>query len=62
LASPTAFDGPLAAFGLERRPWEQDHVPAGHDDPPHLWARRLWGKAAPGGIPDIYRVRRRHTA
>lgn len=44
-----AFDGPLAAFGLARRPYEQDHVPAGRNDPPHLWAKRLWNKSAPGG-------------
>jgi GrpB-like predicted nucleotidyltransferase (UPF0157 family) len=48
-AAATAFDGPLAAFGLVRRPYQQDHVPAGRDDPPRLWAKRLWGKAAPGG-------------
>ena len=48
-AAAEAFDGPLAAFGLVRRPYQQDHVPAGRDDPPHLWAKRLWGKAAPGG-------------
>jgi GrpB-like predicted nucleotidyltransferase (UPF0157 family) len=49
VVAAAAFDGPLAAFGLERRPWEQDHVPAGCDDPPQLWAKRLWGKRAPGG-------------
>jgi len=43
-----AFDGPLAALGLVRRPWEQDHVPAGRDDDPALWAKRLWGRAEPG--------------
>jgi GrpB-like predicted nucleotidyltransferase (UPF0157 family) len=45
----TAFDGPLAEFGLARWPYEQDHVPAGRADPPHLWAKRLWAKPAPGG-------------
>ena len=44
-----AFDGPLRAFGLTRRPWERDHVPAGRDDDPARWAKRLWGKAQPGG-------------
>jgi GrpB-like predicted nucleotidyltransferase (UPF0157 family) len=44
-----AFNGPLRAFGLVRRPWERDHVPAGRDDDPALWAKRLWGKAEPGG-------------
>jgi GrpB-like predicted nucleotidyltransferase (UPF0157 family) len=44
-----AFDAPLRAFGLTRRPWEQDHVPAGRDDDPARWMKRLWGKAEPGG-------------
>jgi GrpB-like predicted nucleotidyltransferase (UPF0157 family) len=37
-----AFDSPLAAHGFVRRPWERDHVPAGRDDPPSLWAKRIW--------------------
>ncbi|GAA5191701.1 hypothetical protein GCM10023322_49700 [Rugosimonospora acidiphila] len=44
-----AFDAPLREFGLARRPWEQDHVPAGGDDDPARWAKRLWGTAQPGG-------------
>jgi GrpB-like predicted nucleotidyltransferase (UPF0157 family) len=48
-AAAAAFDGPRAGFGLTRRPYEQDHVPAGRSDPPRLWAKRLWTKAAPGG-------------
>jgi GrpB-like predicted nucleotidyltransferase (UPF0157 family) len=48
-AAAEAFDRPLVAFGLTRRPYEQDHVPAGSQDPPELWRKRLWGKAAPGG-------------
>src|SRR5258706_15486038 len=44
-----AFDGPLAGFGLARRPYQQDHVPAGRDDPPQLWVKRLWSRPAPGG-------------
>jgi len=43
------FDAPLAAFGLARRPYEQDHVPAGCADPPELWRKRLWSKPQPGG-------------
>jgi GrpB-like predicted nucleotidyltransferase (UPF0157 family) len=41
-----AFDEPLAALGFARRPWEHDHVPAGHDDPPERWAKRLWTRPA----------------
>jgi GrpB-like predicted nucleotidyltransferase (UPF0157 family) len=44
-----AFDEPLARYGLARMPYEQDHVPAGRTDPPHLWAKRVWAKPAPGG-------------
>src|SRR5687768_3428808 len=38
------FDGPLEAFGLVRRPYEQDHVPAGRDDPPEWWRKRFWSR------------------
>jgi GrpB-like predicted nucleotidyltransferase (UPF0157 family) len=41
-AAAAAFDGPLAGFGLDRRPYESDHVPAGYDDPPSLWVKRYW--------------------
>jgi GrpB-like predicted nucleotidyltransferase (UPF0157 family) len=53
-----AFDGPLAAHGLARAPWEQDHVPAGYDDPPERWAKRLWNKPEPGGERVILHCRR----
>jgi GrpB-like predicted nucleotidyltransferase (UPF0157 family) len=43
------IDAALAPLGLVRRPWEQDHVPAGIDDDPRRWSKRLWGKAEPGG-------------
>ncbi|OLB64923.1 MAG: hypothetical protein AUI10_09070 [Actinobacteria bacterium 13_2_20CM_2_72_6] len=48
-AAAAAFDGPLAAFGLTRRPYEHDHVPAGRDDPPDRWVKRLWSGPTPGG-------------
>jgi GrpB-like predicted nucleotidyltransferase (UPF0157 family) len=44
-----AFDAPLTALGLVRRPWEQDHVSAGRPDAPELWRKRLWGKPAHDG-------------
>jgi GrpB-like predicted nucleotidyltransferase (UPF0157 family) len=52
-----AFDGPLAGYGLVRRPWEQDHIPAGRGDPPELWQKRLWNKPEPGGERIIVHVR-----
>ncbi|MDP9799626.1 GrpB-like predicted nucleotidyltransferase (UPF0157 family) [Catenuloplanes nepalensis] len=47
-AAATAFDAPLAALGLKRKPYEQDHVPAGRDDPPGLWVKRYWNRRVPG--------------
>ncbi|GAB7040141.1 MULTISPECIES: GrpB family protein [Catenuloplanes] len=47
-AAATAFDGPLAGLGLVRKPYEQDHVPAGRDDPPARWAKRYWNRRVPG--------------
>jgi GrpB-like predicted nucleotidyltransferase (UPF0157 family) len=44
-----AFDGPLRSRGFTRLPWERDHVPAGRDDDPARWAKRLWIKAEAGG-------------
>ena len=43
-----AFDDPLSAAGFTRQPWERDHVPAGRDDDPARWAKRLWIKAGLG--------------
>ncbi|MFD8478483.1 GrpB family protein [Kitasatospora sp. NPDC059673] len=37
-----AFDQPLAARGFRRSPYQRDHVPAGLDDDPARWAKRLW--------------------
>jgi GrpB-like predicted nucleotidyltransferase (UPF0157 family) len=42
-----AFEAPLAERGFEQRPFFQDHVPAGHDDPPERWAKRLWVRRDP---------------
>ena len=36
------FDGPLSALGFERSPFQVDHVPAGLDDDPVNWRKRLW--------------------
>lgn len=37
-----AFEGPLAALGYLRGPYEHDHVPAGDDSDPHLSAKVFW--------------------
>jgi GrpB-like predicted nucleotidyltransferase (UPF0157 family) len=44
-----AFDAPLARLGLTRWPYERDHVPAGRNDDPARWAKRLWARS---GHPD----------
>jgi GrpB-like predicted nucleotidyltransferase (UPF0157 family) len=36
------FDGPLAKLGFTLSAYRQDHVPAGADDAPALWAKRRW--------------------
>ncbi|WP_406114976.1 GrpB family protein [Streptomyces sp. NBC_01014] len=41
-AAGDAFAGPLAARGFQRSPYERDHVPAGSDDDPARWGKRLW--------------------
>ncbi|MFI6697615.1 GrpB family protein [Streptomyces sp. NPDC050509] len=37
-----AFAGPLADHGFDLAPYRQDHVPAGSDDDPAHWTKRLW--------------------
>jgi GrpB-like predicted nucleotidyltransferase (UPF0157 family) len=37
-----AFGDPLAERGFEQRPFFQDHIPAGHREPPERWSKRLW--------------------
>ncbi len=41
-AAAAAFDAPLARLGYTRLPYERDHVPAGDDSDPALWAKRAW--------------------
>jgi GrpB-like predicted nucleotidyltransferase (UPF0157 family) len=40
-----AFERPLADHGFHRLPYEQDHVPAGYNDDPARWAKRIWAGA-----------------
>ncbi|GIE78824.1 hypothetical protein Aph02nite_47740 [Actinoplanes philippinensis] len=42
-----AFDGPLTDLGFVRLPYLHDHVPAGHPDEPHRWAKRFWHLRGP---------------
>jgi GrpB-like predicted nucleotidyltransferase (UPF0157 family) len=45
------FDEPLARLGFDRTPYRADHVPAGRDDDPGRWAKRLWARR--GRPPDV---------
>jgi GrpB-like predicted nucleotidyltransferase (UPF0157 family) len=43
------FDGPLHDLGFARAPnGTHDHVPAGRNDDPTLWAKRLWVRRGSG--------------
>jgi GrpB-like predicted nucleotidyltransferase (UPF0157 family) len=39
-----AFSVPLAALGFVRSAYQQDHVPAGWDDDPGRWVKRLFAR------------------
>jgi GrpB-like predicted nucleotidyltransferase (UPF0157 family) len=43
-AAADALTAPLAAMGFERLPYENDHVPAGTDDDPSRWVKRLFAR------------------
>ncbi|MEV7427605.1 MULTISPECIES: GrpB family protein [unclassified Streptomyces] len=47
-----AFAGPLAGHGYDLAPYRQDHVPAGSDDDPARWTKRLWIRRGQPG-PDV---------
>ncbi|WP_345473123.1 GrpB family protein [Actinoallomurus oryzae] len=47
-----AFDPPLAERGFRRSVHRYDHVPAGCDDDPELWTKRLWSRRGHPG-PDV---------
>ncbi|OKI01403.1 hypothetical protein A6A06_19445 [Streptomyces sp. CB02923] len=51
-AAADAFDAPLAARGFVRSRHERDHVPAGRDDDPARWAKRMWSRRGGPG-PDV---------
>jgi GrpB-like predicted nucleotidyltransferase (UPF0157 family) len=46
------FDEPLRVLGFGRSPYQQDHVPAGRDDDPGRWTKRLWLRRSPEP-PDV---------
>ncbi|MFD3513439.1 GrpB family protein [Streptomyces sp. NPDC058657] len=61
-AAEQAFAGPLAALGFQLSRHRHDHVPAGLDDDPQEWTKRLWtrrhddvppptGSPAPAEVP-----------
>ncbi|WP_393058495.1 GrpB family protein [Streptomyces sp. LN549] len=48
-AAALAFELPLARLGFGRSPYERDHVPAGLDDSPARWGKRLWVRRGGSG-------------
>ena len=54
-----AFDAPLAKLGFERWPYTQDHVPAGSEDDPVRWEKRLWSRRGQSRDDVNLHVRRR---
>ncbi|CAM5456913.1 hypothetical protein GCM10010334_25630 [Streptomyces finlayi] len=48
-----AFAGPLAARGFRLSPYRNDHVPAGLDDAPENWTKRLWTRRAADGVTAV---------
>jgi GrpB-like predicted nucleotidyltransferase (UPF0157 family) len=50
-----AFEAPLAELGYVRRPYEHDHVPAGDNSHPAMWAKRFWMRRNhPGGDVNLH--------
>lgn len=43
-SAAAAFSQPLASLGFVELPYHQDHVPAGRDDDPQLWSKRLFSR------------------
>ncbi|MQS07929.1 GrpB family protein [Streptomyces alkaliphilus] len=48
-AAEEKFSAPLTGLGFTLSPHRRDHVPAGRDDSPERWAKRLWWRR---GHPD----------
>ena len=54
-----ALDRPLAKLGFERWRYTQDHVPAGSEDDPVRWEKRLWSRRGQSRDDVNLHVRRR---
>ncbi|MEU8890185.1 GrpB family protein [Streptomyces sp. NPDC048442] len=48
-----AFAEPLSARGFQLSRHRHDHVPAGLDDDPQEWTKRLWSRRAHPAGPDV---------
>ena len=57
-AAARAFGEPLAGLGFELSPYQLDHLPAGRDDDPQRWSKRLWLRRGRLGAVNLH-VRRR---
>ena len=52
VAAVNAFGPVLTAKGFTLTPYRHDHVPAGYDDSPDRWVKRLWARRVPDE-PDV---------
>ncbi|WP_244305564.1 GrpB family protein [Kitasatospora cheerisanensis] len=52
-----AFDRPLAELGFRQSVHQHDHVPAGVDDDPERWVKRLWMRRGHAGADCNLHVR-----
>ncbi|MFJ2738642.1 GrpB family protein [Streptomyces sp. NPDC087440] len=52
-AAEAAFAEPLAARGFRLSPYRNDHVPAGLDDDPANWTKRLWTRRSEDGASAV---------
>jgi GrpB-like predicted nucleotidyltransferase (UPF0157 family) len=54
-AAELDFMAPLAELGFDFKPYRNDHVPAGSDDPVDDWVKRLWSRRdAPGDDANLH--------
>ncbi len=57
-AATVAFHGPLSELGFQLSHYRVDHVPAGRDDDPGEWEKRLWTRHSPSTTGVNLHVRR----
>jgi GrpB-like predicted nucleotidyltransferase (UPF0157 family) len=54
LSRAERFDPALGELGFQRSPYEHDHVPAGFNDGPDRWVKRLWVRRSTEGDVNLH--------